>query len=115
MDKINIRLWPRFKSLIDANIESLTKFSEGDFGKLRRKFVFFVTRRYAEFSTALNALNFNQTDDSLLLSLRRLRNEIEKILMASVSKIENVKERSIFLINNFDIILRLFKVSISGL
>jgi len=109
LDKINIRLWPRFKSLIDANIESLTKFSEGDFGKLRRKFVFFVTRRYAEFSTALNALNFNQTDDSLLLSLRRLRNEIEKILMASVSKIENVKERSIFLINNFDIILRLFK------
>ncbi|KAJ3354477.1 hypothetical protein HDU83_005179 [Entophlyctis luteolus] len=93
MNLLNIMLWPRFQAIIDLHIESLRKI-----GKI------IITRRYAEFSAAILALNDGFDDGLLLNSLVRLRNELESFLFRMMQETPSRKAQLVLLLNNHDLV-----------
>ena len=69
----------------------------------------FVSLRYAHFAAALHTLNRGYNDDILIQNTRRLRTEIEKLLLRSASRITIPKLQIITLINNYNAILRILQ------
>jgi hypothetical protein len=64
----------------------------------------FLTPRYADFCAAIVKLNRDYGDDILINTMRRLRTEVEKLLMRTASRLPVPKLQMIFLINNYNAI-----------
>ncbi|KAG8240012.1 hypothetical protein J437_LFUL017747 [Ladona fulva] len=67
-----------------------------------------ITRRYAEFSSALIGLSENfpsELTKSMLADLRELRDEVQCFMLKMASVFPNREEQNIFLINNYDMVL----------
>ncbi|KAJ3049398.1 Vacuolar protein sorting-associated protein 52, partial [Quaeritorhiza haematococci] len=62
-------------------------------------------RRYAEFAASILTLNQGYDDALLTHSLNRLRNEVEGLLYRMSGEIPDRKNRLVFLINNYDLVL----------
>ncbi|KAG0230387.1 Vacuolar protein sorting-associated protein 52 [Actinomortierella wolfii] len=102
-DEIRMLLWPRFQVVVDMHIESVRKAKS----KMQPKNVHphWIARRYGEFVSSLLALHDEQTDVMGRLAILRLETSS---LFESMSKaFPEKKNRLIFLINTFDLILTL--------
>jgi len=107
-DRVNILLWPRFKIILDMHVESVQKVKANSVKK-DSILPHYVTTRYAEFCGAILKLNREYNDDFLLSNLRRLRNEVDKLLERAAGRVALPKNQVIFLINNYNVILRILQ------
>eukprot|EP01018_Ginkgo_biloba_P025458 Gb_30516 [translate_table: standard] len=108
LDKVNIALWPRFKMVFDMHLSSLRNANvrmlwEDDVHP------HYVMRRYAEFTASLLQLNVNYGDGQLELNLERLRAAVDDLLVKLARMFSKPKQQTIFLINNYDMILAVLK------
>lgn len=108
LDKVNIALWPRFKMVFDMHLTSLRNANvrtlwEDDVHP------HYVMRRYAEFTASLLQLNVNYGDGQLELNLERLRVAVDDLLVKLARMFSRPKQQTIFLINNYDMILAVLK------
>jgi len=116
---MNMKLWPRFKKVFDDNFDSIRsyKISQEDKKKLVESpsAIHFATIRYANFINGLLLLCRPIGDDVLnnrlmiTSNLERLREEMEKLLMRLASNIPQAKMQSVFLINNYDVIVSVLR------
>ncbi|RKP40437.1 Sac2 family-domain-containing protein [Dimargaris cristalligena] len=107
MNATNMLLWPRFQTIISLHIDSIKKVSSGNRPRLSKIDVHphFVSRRYAEFVASLLILNQVPETNILDQSVRRLRNELEAMLLRISEGFNDRVTTLIFLINNYDLIL----------
>ncbi|KAH9304263.1 hypothetical protein KI387_008667, partial [Taxus chinensis] len=108
LDKVNISLWPRFKMVFDMHLSSLRNANvrtlwEDD------AHPHYVMRRYAEFTASLLQLNVDYGDGQLELNLDRLRVAVDDLLVKLARMFSKPKQQTIFLINNYDMILAVLK------
>lgn len=112
--QVDILLKPKFKKLLDENVNSMSEASkevtksaprgDGDTSP------HIVTRRFAEFLASLHAIaRFGTPDDSIMEGLRRLRAEYNGFLNAVSTLFTRPKLRFMFLINNTDLVLSMFR------
>lgn len=112
--QVDILLKPKFKKLLDENVASMSEASKEVVRSTQRgdgdTSPHIVTRRFAEFLASLHAIaRFGTPDDSILEGLRRLRAEYNGFLNAVSTLFTRAKLRYMFLINNIDLILSMFK------
>eukprot|EP01087_Luapelamoeba_hula_P019663 TRINITY_DN6547_c1_g1_i1.p1 TRINITY_DN6547_c1_g1~~TRINITY_DN6547_c1_g1_i1.p1 ORF type:complete len:966 (+),score=202.04 TRINITY_DN6547_c1_g1_i1:3-2900(+) len=99
----------RYNILITANADSLDK-ADGaalcDEIKNKLSTPHYITRRYAEFSAAINELNRELANDTKIeVGLTQLRASIEGLLKRMVNYLSGDKNKCVFYINNYDVIL----------
>lgn len=103
---INLLLWPRFQTVMDMHIESLKRQNASKLITLKDLTnPHYIIRRYAEFCVSIISLNQGYDDELLTNSLTRLRTEVLVLLHKMSSELTLRKTRSVFLINNFDLVL----------
>lgn len=107
-DKLVLVLWPRFKLVFDMHLSSLRTANpralwEDDVRP------HYVTRRYAEFAASLLHLTIKNGDGQLDLNLERLRVAIDDLLVKLARMFKGQKQQTIFLINNYDLVLSVLK------
>ncbi|KAG6541032.1 hypothetical protein Mapa_017605 [Marchantia paleacea] len=108
-DKLNLLIWPRFKLVFDMHLTSLRSANvrtlwEDDVRP------HYVTRRYAEFAASLLHLNKDYGDGQVLdLNLERLRVAVDDLLVKLSRMFRKQKQQTIFLINNYDMVLAVLK------
>lgn len=114
-DRMNMLLWPRFKIIFDENFSSLQSVDSNTSQSVEPHYVIAsstsslstkhdvsqVIRRYAEYCTALAVLNTPYNDEIVCSTLRRLRMEIEALLLRMASSVSVPKNQIILLINNY--------------
>jgi len=112
LDRLRSMLWPRFKQVVDMNVLSLRRAPIQQMLQLppaQKTHPHYVTRRYAEMSSALSALSTpiggGTPDDTLTHSLTAMQNAMETLLEAMAREFSSRRDRLIFLINNYDLIL----------
>eukprot|EP00899_Mesostigma_viride_P022961 jgi/Mesvir1/384/Mv11278-RA.2 len=107
-DKVNILVWPRFKLVFDMHVASVRE------ANMRNLWVndihpHYITRRYAELAASLLQLSTGYNDNHQLdMNLERLRSTVDDALM-QLSMLFPRKQQTIFLINNYDVILSVLK------
>ncbi|KAJ4791845.1 hypothetical protein LUZ62_043091 [Rhynchospora pubera] len=108
LDKVNMSLWPRFKMVFDLHLSSLRN---ANVRSLWEDDVHphYVMRRYAEFTASLVHLNGEHGDGQLDLPLERLRMAVEDLLGKLAKLFSKPKSQTIFLINNYDMIITILK------
>lgn len=107
-DKLVLVLWPRFKMVFDMHLSSLRTANpralwEDDVRP------HYVTRRYAEFAASLLHLTIKNGDGQLDLNLERLRVAVDDLLVKLARMFKQQKQQTIFLINNYDLVLSVLK------
>ncbi len=101
-DRLNMLLWPRFKIVLDLHTESIKQLKAAAPGKGKAATApHYVSARYAEFSAAIIKLNLDYRDDILIHTMRRVRTELDKLLLRSASRLSPAKLQSVYLINNY--------------
>ncbi|RKO84574.1 Sac2 family-domain-containing protein, partial [Blyttiomyces helicus] len=105
MNAANMLLWPRFQAIMDLHIDSLKKAVPSKMLASKDVHPHYVTRRYAEFAASILTLNQGYDDALLTNSLLRLRTEVENLLARMSGELDNKKNRLIFLINNYDLVV----------
>ena len=131
-DKIMILLWPKFKIIFDLNLMSII---DCDVQKLLNvnpnkgastsvngnastsTSIHYITRRYADFTISIYKLYFTidfNNDERIEANLEVLRNEFNGLMLKIMNQENekksstNLKSQTIFLINNYDHILRAY-------
>ncbi len=109
-EKINSMMWPKFKSIMEAQVDSIRKLytSLSQVKDSSLVYVYFVSRRYAELSAALTILNKENNDDIVNKYLAIMRQEIEALFKRMSGYIESPQDQVIYLINLFDIIFKVY-------
>lgn len=97
-------IWPRFEFLFDCHIQSIRGCDVSKI-TLADTRPHYITRRYAEFSAAILAVNDSFPDERVSVLLVILQNEVENLILKMASKFDSPKEQLIFIINNYDMIL----------
>lgn len=69
-----------------------------------------ITRRYSEFAASILTLNHGFNDALLSNSLLRLRTEVESLLLRLSAELPDKKNRLVFLINNYDLVVSILSV-----
>jgi hypothetical protein len=102
LDALNLLLWPRLKSVLDAHIESLKSVAPGDApagGDAAR--VVPLARRYAALTAAVLALHADFVDGPLATTLERMRYNVMNLLLAMSRAFPQRGRGTVFLIHNF--------------
>ncbi|KRX96316.1 Vacuolar protein sorting-associated protein 52 -like protein [Trichinella pseudospiralis] len=73
-----------------------------------------IIRRYGEFFAALTAVNADLPDEKLQQYLYRLENEVAHLLARAMHEFKSIRERTIFLINNYDLIVSVLMEKLPG-
>nr|XP_061808485.1 vacuolar protein sorting-associated protein 52 homolog isoform X2 [Nerophis lumbriciformis] len=97
-------LWPRFELILEMNIHSIRNTDPQKLGVLDTR-PHYITRRYAEFSSAVVGINQtfpNERTDALLAQLQA---EVENFVLKMAAEFPSRREQLIFLINNYDMML----------
>ncbi|XP_037119772.1 vacuolar protein sorting-associated protein 52 homolog isoform X1 [Syngnathus acus] len=97
-------LWPRFELILEMNIHSIRNTDPQKLGLLDTR-PHYITRRYAEFSSAVVGINQtfpNERTDALLAQLQA---EVENFVLKMAAEFPSRREQLIFLINNYDMML----------
>ena len=69
-----------------------------------------ITRRYAEFSAAIVAINQTSPSELVERVLGRLQGEVENFILRLAAEFPQRKEQLVFLINNYDMMLNVLMV-----
>lgn len=107
-DRMNMMLWPKFKQIFDANVDSVMKVPLLEYKSGKNK-PHWLGLRYADFAAGILKLNKGYNDDILSSNLKRLRGEVDKLFLRSASRITPPKNQIIFLIQNFHAMLFLIQ------
>ncbi|RLN71967.1 hypothetical protein BBJ28_00014276 [Nothophytophthora sp. Chile5] len=132
-DRVALLLWPRFKAVFDLNLISVKNAKVKKLGAIDLH-PHFVIRRYAEFAASILSLSLytqhpqssksgnddsttissaqmheNGAGDMVLNNLTILRDEILRLLSRLAEQHTNAKDRCVFLINNYDLVLTHFE------
>ena len=115
LNSLLLLLWPRFQSVIDLHIASIkqrTGISGGSgvfSAAAAENTPHYITRRFAEFSCSVLVLNEGYNDNLLDNSILRLRHEVEALLLKMAFEIHDSSRKTVFLINNYDLIMSIFE------
>ena len=112
-DSIHGLLWPRLQIVIKLNVQSV-KDCDPQKMKVMDLRPHYVTRRYAEFSTAFISINEKFPEANLNTILLDMEQEIGNFIIKMASSFQQRKEQLIFVINNYDIILSIMSEKTSG-
>lgn len=97
---------PRFELILNLHIKSIINC---DISKLTIVDCrpHYITRRYAEFSSAIIAINesYEPKDEKVTSLLEKLQTEVENLILKMAAKFDTPREQMTFQINNYDMIL----------
>ncbi|GCB84552.1 hypothetical protein scyTo_0025054, partial [Scyliorhinus torazame] len=97
-------LWPRFEHILELNIQSIGNTDPQKLGALDTR-PHYVTRRYAEFSSAIVSINDTYPNEKTHSLLGQLQVEVENFVLRMAAEFASRREQLIFLINNYDMML----------
>lgn len=98
-------LWPRFMKIVEMNALSVKDTDPQKLGTIDVR-PHYITRRYAEFSAAINSLNESFPDERVVKCLGTLQREVENFILRRASEFGRRKDHLVFLINNYDMMLQ---------
>ncbi|KAF3834379.1 hypothetical protein F7725_025583 [Dissostichus mawsoni] len=97
-------LWPRFELILEMNIHSIRNTDPQKLGVLDTR-PHYITRRYAEFSSAIVSINQTFTNEKTHTLLGQLQVEVENFVLKMAAEFPSRRDQLIFLINNYDMML----------
>ncbi|XP_031441482.1 vacuolar protein sorting-associated protein 52 homolog [Clupea harengus] len=97
-------LWPRFELILEMNIQSIRNTDPQKLGVLDTR-PHYITRRYAEFSSAIVSINQTFPNERTHTLLAQLQVEVENFVLKMAAEFPSRKDQLIFLINNYDMLL----------
>lgn len=97
-------LWPRFELILELHIQSIQGTDPQRLGCLDTR-PHYITRRYAEFSSAIVSINQTFPNEKTNALLGQLQVEVENFVLRVAAEFSSRKEQLIFLINNYDMML----------
>ncbi|XP_058864874.1 vacuolar protein sorting-associated protein 52 homolog [Acipenser ruthenus] len=97
-------LWPRFELILELNIQSIRNTDPQRLGTLDTR-PHYITRRYAEFSSAIVSINQTFPNEKTHTLLGQLQVEVENFVLRMAAEFPSRKEQLVFLINNYDMML----------
>uniref|UniRef100_A0A8V5GYS9 Vacuolar protein sorting-associated protein 52 homolog n=1 Tax=Melopsittacus undulatus TaxID=13146 RepID=A0A8V5GYS9_MELUD len=97
-------LWPRFELLLELHIRSIQSTEPQRLGHLDTR-PHYITRRYAEFSSAIVSINQTFPNERTNALLGQLQVEVENFVLRVAAEFPSRREQLIFLINNYDMML----------
>ncbi|KAK6323743.1 hypothetical protein J4Q44_G00060820 [Coregonus suidteri] len=97
-------LWPRFELILEMNIQSIRNTDPQKLGVLDTR-PHYITRRYAEFSSAIVSINQTFTSERTHTLLGQLQVEVENFVLKMAAEFPSRRDQLIFLINNYDMML----------
>ncbi|XP_036783581.1 vacuolar protein sorting-associated protein 52 homolog isoform X4 [Manis pentadactyla] len=97
-------LWPRFELILEMNVQSVRSTDPQRLGGLDTR-PHYITRRYAEFSSALVSINQTVPNERTMQLLGQLQVEVENFVLRVAAEFSSRKEQLVFLINNYDMML----------
>ncbi|XP_078225006.1 vacuolar protein sorting-associated protein 52 homolog isoform X3 [Callithrix jacchus] len=97
-------LWPRFEMILEMNVQSVRSTDPQRLGGLDTR-PHYITRRYAEFSSALVSINQTIPNERTMQLLGQLQVEVENFVLRVAAEFSSRKEQLVFLINNYDMML----------
>uniref|UniRef100_A0A8C9WHG1 Vacuolar protein sorting-associated protein 52 homolog n=1 Tax=Scleropages formosus TaxID=113540 RepID=A0A8C9WHG1_SCLFO len=97
-------LWPRFELILEMNIQSIRDTDPQKLGVLDTR-PHYITRRYAEFSSAIVSINQTFPNERTNALLGQLQVEVENFVLKMAAEFPSRKDQLIFLINNYDMML----------
>ncbi|KRX96313.1 Vacuolar protein sorting-associated protein 52 -like protein [Trichinella pseudospiralis] len=112
-EQLLLQLWLRFEQILTANLASMRDLDVKRLAPLDSR-PHFIIRRYGEFFAALTAVNADLPDEKLQQYLYRLENEVAHLLARAMHEFKSIRERTIFLINNYDLIVSVLMEKLPG-
>ncbi|KRZ05902.1 Vacuolar protein sorting-associated protein 52 -like protein [Trichinella zimbabwensis] len=112
-EQLLLQLWLRFEQILTANLTSMRDLDVKRLAPLDSR-PHFIIRRYGEFFAALTAVNADLPDEKLQQYLYRLENEVAHLLARAMHEFKSIRERTIFLINNYDLIVSVLMEKLPG-
>ncbi|XP_058264844.1 vacuolar protein sorting-associated protein 52 homolog isoform X2 [Hemibagrus wyckioides] len=97
-------LWPRFELILEMNIQSIRDTDPQKLGVLDTR-PHYITRRYAEFSSAIVSINQTFPNERTNALLGQLQIEVENFVLKMAAEFPSRRDQLIFLINNYDMML----------
>ncbi|XP_032942882.1 vacuolar protein sorting-associated protein 52 homolog [Catharus ustulatus] len=97
-------LWPRFELILELHIQSVQSTDPQRLGGLDTR-PHYITRRYAEFSSAIVSINQTLPSERSDALLARLQLEVENLVLRAAAEFPSRREQLVFLINNYDMML----------
>ncbi|XP_029976103.1 vacuolar protein sorting-associated protein 52 homolog [Salarias fasciatus] len=97
-------LWPRFEFILEQNIQSIRNSDPQRLGLLDTR-PHYITRRYAEFSSAIVSINQTFPNERTNTLLGQLQVEVENFVLKMAAEFPSRRDQLIFLINNYDMML----------
>uniref|UniRef100_A0A3B5MWF1 Vacuolar protein sorting-associated protein 52 homolog n=1 Tax=Xiphophorus couchianus TaxID=32473 RepID=A0A3B5MWF1_9TELE len=97
-------LWPRFELILEMNIQSIRNTDPQKLGVLDTR-PHYITRRYAEFSSAIVSINQTFPNERTNTLLGQLQVEVENFVLKMAAEFPSRRDQLIFLINNYDMLL----------
>ncbi|XP_075907779.1 vacuolar protein sorting-associated protein 52 homolog isoform X1 [Nelusetta ayraudi] len=97
-------LWPRFDLILEMNIHSIRSSDPQRLGLLDTR-PHYITRRYAEFSSAIVSINQTFPNERTNTLLGQLQVEVENFVLKMAAEFPSRRDQLIFLINNYDMML----------
>jgi hypothetical protein len=110
LNNMNMILWPRFQSLIDAHITSLKTAVVSKLLPTKEPHPHYILRRYTELCVSILILNDGYNDALLVHSLSRLRTEVLNLVGRMAAEFPGKKQMLIFWINNIDLVTSILNV-----
>uniref|UniRef100_A0A3Q1D066 Vacuolar protein sorting-associated protein 52 homolog n=1 Tax=Amphiprion ocellaris TaxID=80972 RepID=A0A3Q1D066_AMPOC len=98
-------LWPRFDLILEMNIHSIRNTDPQKLGVLDTRPHYVITRRYAEFSSAIVSINQTFPNERTNALLGQLQIEVENFVLKMAAEFPSRRDQLIFLINNYDMML----------
>uniref|UniRef100_A0A8C7HBA1 Vacuolar protein sorting-associated protein 52 homolog n=1 Tax=Oncorhynchus kisutch TaxID=8019 RepID=A0A8C7HBA1_ONCKI len=97
-------LWPRFELILEMNIQSIRNTDPQKLGVLNTR-PYYITRRYAEFSSAIVSINQTFTSERTHTLLGQLQVEVENFVLKMAVEFPSRRDQLIFLIKNYNMML----------
>ncbi|KHJ46213.1 Vps52 / Sac2 family protein [Trichuris suis] len=113
-----LSLWSRVDHLIRANLDSFRELDLQQLAPFGARPLFvresLIVRRYAEFFAAVMTINMVLPDERIQQYLYLLESELAGLLSKIKAQLSSSKERLVFLINNYDIVVSVITERLSG-
>lgn len=103
-DTVQEILWPRFEYIVRLNSQSIKNCDVYALANIDVR-PHYITRRYAEFSAALVAINETSPNRVVDKVLAEMQEEVQNFILRMASCFNVRKDQLIFLINNYDMML----------
>jgi len=101
--RVQVLVWSRFKSIMEAHVQSLAAYAPKPTAEVHPHF---VARRYGELVSSLRLLRPAGFEPMMANILRVLRTEVERLLSERLARQHSSrKSQAAFLINNYDVVV----------